>query len=504
MRKYIFSTITVLLCSFLNAQNIDDVLRYSLENTAGTARFQSMSGAFGALGGDLSALTINPAGSAVFSNSYTTFTATNFNTKNNTSYFNGLSETSLDDFNINQAGAVFVFNNANTSSPWKKLAVGVNYELTRSLDNEFLAAGTSNQGIDGYFLNYANGVAFGDLLIQPNENIEDAYLNIGRDLGYGPQQAFLGYFGGIIDPVDEADDNNIAYLPTGDYATVNQEFFQSTKGFNSKFIFNVASQYNENLYLGASLNFHAVTFEKFSQLNESGYDAASALQDVTFRNLLYTEGVGFSFNLGGIAKLNESLRVGASYQSPTWYEFEDEFTQEINSNLADSEIGFINFNNVSTLFPKYKIKTPGKINASAALVFGKQGLLSFDYSYQDMSKAELRPASDPNFSSENSFIAQTLKAVNSYRIGGEYKIENWSLRGGYRFEDSPYLDETTIGDLTGFSVGLGYNFGGTKLDFAFSQSERDQNHLLYETGLPTPATVSAKNTNFGVSLSFNL
>ena len=34
--------------------------------TVGSARFQSMGGAFGALGGDLSAININPAGSAVF------------------------------------------------------------------------------------------------------------------------------------------------------------------------------------------------------------------------------------------------------------------------------------------------------------------------------------------------------------------------------------------------------------------------------------------------------
>jgi len=41
-------------------------LRYSTGETEGTARFKSMSGAFGALGGDMSAVSINPAGSAIF------------------------------------------------------------------------------------------------------------------------------------------------------------------------------------------------------------------------------------------------------------------------------------------------------------------------------------------------------------------------------------------------------------------------------------------------------
>ena len=52
------------------SQNIFDGLNYSSNSIDGTARFNSMSGAFGALGGDLSAIAINPAGSAVFNNGY--------------------------------------------------------------------------------------------------------------------------------------------------------------------------------------------------------------------------------------------------------------------------------------------------------------------------------------------------------------------------------------------------------------------------------------------------
>jgi long-subunit fatty acid transport protein len=503
MKKYIFSAVVLFSCAFVSAQNINDVLRYSTENNSGSARFQGMSGAFGALGGDMSAININPAGSAVFNNGYVTITASNFNMKNTTSYFNGVSNTNDDNIQLNQVGAAMVFNNANPDADWKKVTFGINYELVNNLDNQFLAFGSSTQGIDGYFLNHATGVPFGDLLIQPAENIEDAYLNIGRDLGYSPQQAFLGYFGGIIDPVDENDDNNTQYVPTGDYSSVNQEYTLNSTGYNTKFTFNLATQYQDNLYLGASLNFHAINYEQLTQFNEDGYNSGSALQDMYFDNWLFTQGSGFSFNVGAIAKLNESLRVGASYQSPTWYTLEDEVSQEINSNLADSEIDFINFSLV-TLYPEYKIQTPGKLTGSAALIFGKQGLISFDYSYQDMSKAELRPTSDPSFTAENNFIAQQLKPVNSYRIGGEYRVNQWSLRGGYKYEDSPYENETTVGDLTGFSLGLGYTFGATRLDFSFSQTERSYNHLLFETGLPTAAVIDNTNTQVAISLSFNL
>ena len=59
------------------AQNYTDALRYSTEELTGTARFKAMSGAFGALGGDPSAININPAGSAIFNASEISFSLNN-------------------------------------------------------------------------------------------------------------------------------------------------------------------------------------------------------------------------------------------------------------------------------------------------------------------------------------------------------------------------------------------------------------------------------------------
>lgn len=105
-------------------------------------------------------------------------------------------------------------------------------------------------------------------------------------------------------------------------------------------------------------------------------------------------------------------------------------------------------------------------------MFGQDGLISLDYSYQDMSKAELRPTSDPSFAAENDFIASTLGAVNSYRLGGEYRIEQVSLRAGYRFEESPYENSDFVGDLNGFSAGIGYNFGASRLIWPIVEQNR--------------------------------
>ncbi len=495
-----FTFIMLFFCALVSAQDINDVLRYSSEELLGTARFQGLSGAFGALGGDISAINVNPASSAVFNNSLFTMTGAAYNRNNDATYFGSTRNSSLTSWRFNQIGGVFVWKN--NQNAWKKFSLAFNYELVNNFNNEFFVQGNSNQGIDNYFLNFAQGIPFGSLLLRDGEFIEDAYLRIGANEGFAAQQAFLGYFGGVIDPVDDTDPNGTQYVSNAVYERVNQEFFQSTTGYNSKFTMNMAAQYQNTLYIGGSLNFNDVRFDRLTIFDENGYSAGSPLSFTTFDNYLLTRGWAFSFSLGAIAKLNENIRIGATYLSPVWYDLQDDFSQRINSNLADDEIDFINFNIVN-LFADYTVKTPAKFIGSLGLVFGKHGLISFDYSYQNMANAELRPASDPSFSQVNSDISNQLTGVSTFRVGGEYRIQMLSLRGGYRFEQSPYEDGITIGDLNGFSGGLGLNFGGSRLDFTYSRSEQDIDQQLFVTGITTPARVTNVKNNYIISYTLN-
>lgn len=491
----------LLVCSIASAQNITDVLRYSSENLQGTARFQGMGGAFGALGGDLSALNINPAGSAVFNHNLATVSGTVYNRDNTVSYNGNVTGTSPNYADINQAGGVLVFKSTNPEAGWSKLALALNYDITENFDNSIYAAGTTTEGIDNYFLNFAQGVPFGDILLREGEFIEDAYLDIGASQGFGDQQAFLGYFGGLIDPTVMENDN-AAYSSNAGYTTVNQEFSRISSGYNNRFTFNIASQYKERFHVGASLNFHSILYNRYDEFTETGYDADSEIQRTTFDNRLFTQGAGFSLSVGAIAKLSDFVRVGGSYQSPTWYRLEDELSQRISSDLADDNINFINFDRVN-LFPSYKLKTPAKITGSLGLIFGKNGLLSFDYSYQDFSTAELGPTSDPNFATVNTEVTNTLGNVNTFRFGGEYRIERFSLRAGYRFEESPFTGGSDFGDLNSISGGIGYNFGSSRLDLALNRTERDVTEPLFDTGINTPALVNGVSMNGTLSYTVN-
>ncbi len=497
-------TTFIMLClwGIASAQTIDDVLRYSLEEIQGTARYQAMSGAFGALGGELSALGINPAGSAVFNNGLFSVTGSVYGRKNGAIYNGSFAEARRSPFELNQAGGVWVFRNR-SGSPWRKLAVSANYDLVRNFDNDLVVRGPSQIGIDQYFLTFAQGVPLGPLRVRDGEFIEDAYLDIGGSLGFGPQQAFLGFQAGFIDPVDPDDDSNTDYFSNATYNTVNQVYTQRTNGFNSKFSMNFATQYQDFLYLGATLNFHSVLYERVTTLTESGYDPTSDIQSGLFDNFLQTRGGGFSFGLGAIAKLGEIVRLGASYQSPTWYDLADDFSQRVNSDFPDKnpDITFIDFGIVN-LYQGYTVKTPARFTGSMALVFGSNGLLSFDYGYQDMSGAELRPTSDPNFNSENAFISQELGGVSTFRVGGEYRLGPVSLRGGYRHEQNPYKNNAEWSDLEGYSGGIGLAFGASRLDFAYSRSEQTTPQYLLDIGL-TSASINRINRYYTLTYSLN-
>jgi len=503
MKRYL-TFIGLLACAVTSAQNIDDVLRYSTEDLQGTARFQSMGGAFGALGGDLSSLNINPAGSAVFNNSLFTFSGTLSNRSTEVDYSNVLTRSDDTYADLNQIGGSIVFKTTDPDSNWKKLSLAVNYDVVRNFDDRLNISGRSNEGVDNYFLDFADGIRLQPLKLQENETVGDAYLDIGatNSLGFAGQQAFLGFQAGIIEPVVDEDDNT-AYFSNADYTSVDQSFRQTVAGYNSKFTVNAATQYGDNLYFGASLNFHTVLYDRVNQYREDFTDSDGEQRTIFFDNLLNTEGTGFSLSVGAIAKLNNFLRLGGSYQSPTWYRLSDAFSQGIDSNFPnkDESFDFFDFNDINIF--DYQIKTPGKLTGSIAAVFGQNGILSFDYGYQDMSQAELRPSSDAAFADENAFISETLGAVSSFRVGGEYRIKRISLRGGYRYEQSPYEDGNIIGDLYGISGGIGINFGGSRLDLAVNRTEQDVLQYFFDTGINSPAVLNRINTNVTLGYTLN-
>ena len=526
MKKNIFLFLFALSYSVTQAQEIKDALRYSQDNITGTARFRAMSGAFGALGGDLSAIGINPAGSAIFANNQVGFTLSNSTKKNNSNYFGTNTTENDNSFDLNQAGGVFVFKNQNPSSNWTKIAIGLNFENTNNYNNSVFSAGTNaSRSVGNYFLSYANSGNNGAPVpqefvnTQPGESISSLYSFLGTNLpnnqfpqlnGFAAQQAMLGYQAFVLDVVDSNNNNSLFrsnVAPGGNYY---QENTVINSGYSGKLSFNASTSYKDRLYIGLNLNSHFIDFRQSSVFYEENNNALDSNYKVTrlqFNNDLYTYGNGFSFQLGAIAKVTNELRAGLTYESSTWYNINDELSQRLiavssNTNGSlDSDVVDPRYTNV---YAPYKLQTPSRLTGSLAYVFGKSGLISVDYAVKDYGNTKFKPNNDPYFRGLNTQMSNTLKNSGELRIGAEYKIERLSLRGGYRYEQSPYQNNTTIGDLTGYSGGLGYNFGSTKLDLSYAYAKRDTQQAFFSQGFTDGAKINAINNTVSLTLLFEL
>ena len=484
--------VIILNVSFLSiAQEMttSDALRYAVDNMNGTARFRGMGGAFGAVGGDLSAISINPAGSLFFSNNFASASISNYNTNNNANYFGTKNKENYSTLDLNQIGAVLVFNDNSGSSDWNKISIALNYDNTNNFDNRLFTAGINPyNSISQYFVNQANFVA--------NTQFND----------YQYEMAYETY---IINPHPTTPNQFVSNVsPGGNYY---QDFYSTSNGYNGKITANVASSYKNKLFLGLNLNAHFTDYVVTTSLYENNNNPLNpntqpTISNIVFDNQLSTYGSGFSFNLGAIYKVTNSFRLGASYESPTWYNLNDELVQDLytydNVNVPSGDESRY-FGSPIFIFPTYRLRTPSKITGSATYIFNKKGLISIDVATKDYSNIQFKNTNQNDFSDLNSQMSSEMKNAYEIRIGGEYKIKQWSIRGGYRFEESPYVVDTAMGDLTGYSAGLGYNFGENRLDLSYSNTHRNYNQNLISSGMTDPTRIRNVQDNITLTYSIN-
>jgi len=412
-----------------NAQTLsynDIGVLFSKENINGTARYNAMSGAFGALGGDLSSIETNPAGAAVFLKSEFAMSLNIRNTETASSFY-GTNELLENDYsNVSQAGGVFVFDTRNNSE-WSNFAIGFNYSMSNNFEDLWIASGNS---------------------------------------GFAPISDFY-------------DNDPVVYINSD-----GQYFENYTDGQTNKYTFTFASQYNDNLYIGASINTYDVEHYQNVLIEEYNNDGNGNTFDISQTQELLTYGDGYSFNVGFISKPNDNVRFGLAYQSPVWYTFAEEFVEfdvDMFENNTFVENDFSGINGFD-----YKLKTPSKLTGSFAYIFEKQGLISVDYIHKNYSNIKL---SNANFTDENIAFKNDLESTGQLRIGTEWRFDNLSLRGGYHIEKSPYKDAPEIEDIEGYSFGAGYKFKGGKLDVAYQKYTNTSSYSIYSQVNPVDLNI---------------
>ncbi|HLV24434.1 MAG TPA: hypothetical protein VKY36_06640 [Moheibacter sp.] len=427
MRK-IFAGLLV-IGGILNAQtvqNLNSVSAYSNEINAGSARYVGMGGSMGALGGDISSIEQNPAGLAVAIASDVNVTL-GINSYKNESKFGNTFDSDDNSVMFQNVGGTFVFNNP--SSVWNRFSIGIKY---------------SQESLD-------NWVRLGR-----NENINGTFLT------------------------NEDPEEYTSYVMNG--------YHDEVAGYKTKMSFDFGASYNDRFYFGLGMNFHDVQYDNYVVFDEEETTGGTTN---TYRYDLNgtpytTAGTGVSVSAGVIGKVTDQLRLGLAYHSPVWY-------RNIEENYyADLPFGDIYMYDL--YYSEYDRNANGRLVASAGVVVGKSLAFNADYTLHMNGSTKLMPSGD--FEGTNAFLDDNLKSSSEIRVGGEFRVNQFRFRAGYNYVQSPFdeirldadlgngnnltqnFDKTFRGDLSRFSLGAGYDFGGFYLDAAYQLQNQKYDYVF--------------------------
>ena len=505
--KHLYIIILLFAGLTMQAQGFDDAWRYAGNEPTGTARFSAMSGAFSSLGGDLSAVSLNPAGATTFTTNRFTATLSFFNTQTDANYFENARTAEYNSFDdqiigINQIGMVWVYES--NVSDWNKMAISVNYNKNVDFGNYVRINGVNTAGhsVTDYYVNSANGIYLSEL-----ENVDgtDAdYEWLGENYGFNAQQAYLAYQAWVINAVDDTDEDNTQYTANAVYTNVAHQNKVYTSGSKSVLDFSMAGTYQKKLQLGFSISAYSIDYEENNTIIEDGYDASSDLQYLKAKNALRVDGSGLSLKLGAIYKLADGVKVSLAYHSPQWLEINEYMKQSIYTEMGNGDV-FDLQPDVENSFAPYKIITPSKYILGASAVVNKKGLISVDYTYEDASDLHFKEkdydADTTYFDAVNDEISDTMQAVHKLNVGGELKLSELSLRAGGFMTTSPLKADDELFTTTGMSFGMGYDFGGIVMDMAYMHT--DYKSRQYLLNLPDQASVDTSKNKFILGIRYN-
>jgi len=505
--KHLYLLIFLITGFSLQAQHFEDAWRYAGHEPTGTARFTAMSGAFSSLGGDLTAISLNPAGATTFATNRFSATLSFFNKESNASYFNDTKKAEYNSFDdqiigINQIGGVWVYKS--DVSDWNKIAFSVNYNKNVDYGNYIRINGLNTQGhsVTDYYVSSANGIYLSEL--ENIDGIDADYQWLGENYGFEAQQAYLAYQAYIINPVDDTDENNTEYTANAVYSNVVHQNKIHTTGNKSVLDFAIAGTYQKKLQLGFSISAYSIDYEENNTIVEKGYDASSDLQYLKAKNALRVDGSGLSLKLGAIYKLSDGIKVSLAYHSPEWMEINEYMKQSIHTEMGNGDV-FDFQPEVENEFEPYKIISPSKMILGASAVVNKKGLISVDYTYQDMSNLHFKEkdydADTSYFDSVNDEITDTMQAVHKLNVGGELKLSELSLRAGGFITTSPVKADDKLFTTTGMSFGMGYDFGGVVMDMAYMHT--DYKSRQYLLNLPDAARIDTSKNKFMLGVRYN-
>jgi hypothetical protein len=460
-------------------QYVDQALIFSQQNFGSTARSKAMGNAFGAIGGDFSSLSINPAGLGIYLRSETsgTMNVMGLNSTDAT-YQKQITNDQNYNFSFRNFGYVMTSPVQGGGSGLVSINLGIGFNKLNNFNQSISVGknGSSHSRMDAFAEN-TNGINSTNLLDENNP-----YSN-GT-----PWESKLAWENYLID-VSNPDKNGMgnAYqsiLFTNELVNQNQTI--NKEGFLNEYVASIGANFDHKLYLGATVGMQDLYYNESATYAEDG-----EFGNFEYYNTARTRGFGYNLKLGVIVRPVPSLRIGAAIHTPTFFDLKEEFSSVMSSDLRNVSTAANGTHWAETPAGDYgyKMDTPMRGIGSVALQFGKKGMVSFDYELVDYSKAKLRNGSDGyKFSLENTDIKAIYQAVSNLRFGGEFKpTDALSLRAGYELFGTPYksvinkVSQPNISyNYTTINAGFGYRIDNVSFDVSYSLGNKTDYNYIYQ------------------------
>ena len=463
----------------------------------GTARFMGMGGAFGALGGDMSTLSYNPAGIGVYRSSEIGATI-NFDIQNSTLQFGNFKESQNHlNFLMNNAG--YIGTVRMPASALRTFNWGFTYNRKANFNRRYRGADTAiGYSMSNYMAAIANSWA-----IQPDE----LHVNYPYDSGL-PWLPILGYDSYMVNPITDGTTTNW-YGLYGDGTTGSGTIQVEETGGIDEYNLSFGGNFVDKFYWGMDFGITDVNFTRRSLYGES-LDGAYVMDgtDGTFTrsaadwdlyNYYNVSGTGFNYKLGLIYRPIQELRIGFAFHTPTWYQLDETFYADTDYDYPQSNIrkGTAQTNEGYDAYNSYNLRTPWRFIASAAGVIENKMIVSVDVDWTGNQYIHL---SDPGYNGgdflqdayttdpfyyTNQDVKDYYKTTVAFRAGLEYRLTNaFSLRAGYSHVSSPVKEAAqdnqmviqtsgtdpsyTFDNTTDYvTFGLGYRYKHFYVDAAY-------------------------------------
>ena len=478
MRNIKFGVFLLLFASAISAQTTSHGVLFSKDYLRGSARFISTGGSMAALGGDYSAVIVNPAGIGVYRNSDLGFGLTlnedeNLIKVNTTSYSDYSRVIDVDLFNLVSSYSV----NSKAGNGILNYNFGFGYNRLANYDSyvEYYGIDSPNS-ITDFFASNAYGINYDDMNFRDDY---DPFLHSGL-----PWESIMAWQTYLIDTIPSSHQN---YDPDGFVSPLYQgdlvdNYMAVLKtGSKGEYNFSFGANYENKLFFGASMGIQVINYYELLRYEE---ELSYSAEDTPFNYLQYDrtflmEGTGVNFKAGIIYKPVKFLNIGLALHSPTFYRINYDYDMYMKSDFLggaytiESPVGYLS----------YQFETPLKVIASTAFFIGNKGFLSAEYELVDYTSMHFSSASSgESFLDLNSAVDANYGLTHNYRFGGEYRIRSLSIRAGYSFYANPYKNKLDyqIENMSVMSGGLGYFIGPVYFNLAYSVLSTGEKDFFYK------------------------